>query len=227
MVMQLGSVVPFGRSLDEYQCMFELSATDLDKSIVSLADGPASFNAEMFALGRRVVSVDPLYSFDRADIERQFYCVVDDIILQIKRTLADWVWTYHASPDHLRESRIQTLGRFLDDFDLGRSQGRYVVGQLPNTQLPDNSFQLALCSHFLFLYADHFPYEFHRAAVLEMLRLAPEVRIFPLLTLMLEPSSYVPRLIDEMQASGYECCVRTVTYQLQRGGNQMLCVKKR
>ncbi len=60
MAMQLDQVVPFGRSLGEYRAMFSLSHDDLDKKIVGVADGPASFNAEMQARGKHVISIDPL-----------------------------------------------------------------------------------------------------------------------------------------------------------------------
>jgi hypothetical protein len=46
MVMKLDKVVPFGRSLDEYIKMFNLSAEDLQKDILGVGDSPASFNAE-------------------------------------------------------------------------------------------------------------------------------------------------------------------------------------
>ena len=82
--MMLERVVPFGRSLDEYKNMFALVDGDLSKNILGVGDGPASFNAEMFALGKPVVSVDPLYIFREEQIEKQFYSVVDDIISQVK-----------------------------------------------------------------------------------------------------------------------------------------------
>jgi hypothetical protein len=45
--MQLTSVVFLGRSLAEYQQMFNLSAVDLNQLILGVGDGsPASFNAE-------------------------------------------------------------------------------------------------------------------------------------------------------------------------------------
>jgi hypothetical protein len=59
----LDQVVPFGQSLDEYRLMFSLSEEDVAKAIIGIADGPASFNAGMHALGKRVVSVEPLYVF--------------------------------------------------------------------------------------------------------------------------------------------------------------------
>lgn len=226
MAMELDQVVPFGRSLNEYQAMFSLSSDDLDKKIIGVADGPASFNAEMQVLGKRVLSVDPLYAFSAAEIEQRFYAVVDGIIRQITETPNDWVWTFHQSPEQLRERRIQVLTRFLTDYEQGKADGRYVTGELPRLNCSDAQFELALCSHFLFLYSDHFSYEFHRAAVFEMLRVAREVRVFPLLTLALKPSPYLSPLLEDLTRNGYHHEIRTVPYELQRGGNQMLCIKR-
>ena len=226
MVMKLEKVVPFGRSMDEYKKLFTLTESDLDKNIIGVGDGPACFNAEMFALGKSVVSVDPLYIFPAEQIEKQFYSVVDNIIAQVKATPDDWVWAYHKSPEHLRENRVRALHRFLADYEQGKAAGRYVVGKLPTLDFADSQFQLALCSHFLFLYSDHLTYEFHRAAILEMLRVASEVRIFPLLTLMLEVSPYMQPLIEELKSEGFTVSVEQVSYEMQKGGNQMLRILK-
>lgn len=226
MAMLLDKVVPFGRSLDEYRQMFALSEDDLARNIIGVGDGPASFNAEMHALGKQVVSIDPLFAFGADDIERQFYAVVDHIIEQVKATPSDWVWTYHQSPDDLRKNRIQALTHFLADYERGVAERRYVVGALPKLDWPDRSFNLALCSHFLFLYSDHFNYAFHRAAMVEMLRVADEVRVFPLVTLGLAVSPYVARLREELAAEGYMTEIVPVGYELQRGGNCMLTARR-
>ena len=226
MVMKLEKVVPFGRSMDEYRTMFALSDRDLNQKIIGVGDGPASFNAEMSALGKSVVSVDPTYVFSAEEIEMQFYSVVENIITQVKATPADWVWSYHKSPDHLKENQIKVLKRFIADYDNGKAEGRYVVGELPALDLNGNTFDLALCSHFLFLYSDHLTYEFHRASVLKMLAVASEVRIFPLLTLMLKPSPHVPPLIEELEFNGFSVSVEKVSYELQRGGNEMLRIQR-
>ena len=224
--MILENVVPFGRSLDEYRKMFTLSTSDIDKAIIGVADGPASFNAEMFALGKQVISVDPLYEFRAKDIESQFHAVVENIIAQVKATPNDWVWSYHSSPEHLREHRLRVLRLFAKDYETGRNRGRYLVGELPCLDFQANRFDLALCSHFLFLYSDHFSYQFHYASVREMLRIATEVRIFPLLTLMREPSPYVQPLIESLKADGFEVMVEKVNYELQKGGNEMLRIQR-
>lgn len=202
MVMKLDKVVPFGRSLDEYRCIFNLSDTDLEKKIIGIGDGPASFNAEMKTRGKEVTSLDPLYEFSANEIEIQFYQVVDNIITQVKQTQDDWVWSFHKSPDHLRENRVNALRMFIEDYNAGKIEGRYVIGELPKLDVNDQQYDIALCSHFLFLYSEHLNFMFHLAAILEMLRIAKEVRIFPLLTLAFNQSPHLKPLINELESKG-------------------------
>jgi hypothetical protein len=224
MAMQLEQVVPFGRSFDEYVNMFNLTQVDLQKSILSVADGPASFNAEGTQLGYRIKSIDPLYCFTANQIQQRFDAVVDNIIEQIERTPDDWVWTYHASPKDLRKNREKAIQRFCADYESGKAQGRYEIGELPRLQYPDNEYELGLSSHFLFLYSDHFDEAFHFDSICEMLRVCQEVRIFPLLTLMLKPSQHLEGIMTRLSNQGYQCEIHRVPYELQRGGNKMLRV---
>jgi hypothetical protein len=224
MAMQLDAVVPFGRSLDEYIHMFNLSAMDLSQRILGVGDGPASFNAEASQKGSTVVSIDPIYCFTGAKILQHFDAVVDNIIGQVKATADDYVWGYHKSPEDLRHNRVQVMQRFLTDYELGKKGDRYQVGELPALAFADGAFDLALCSHLLFLYSQHLDYAFHRSAVLEMLRVSREVRIFPLLTLMLERSPHLDFLMGELRKMEYQVEVVKVTYELQKGGNEMLVI---
>ncbi|GAB4383187.1 MAG: SAM-dependent methyltransferase [Elainellaceae cyanobacterium] len=226
MAMKLEKVVPFGRSLDEYTQMFRLSEADLAKQILGVGDGPASFNAEATKQGSKVISIDPIYEFSCEEILQRFNEVVDNIIDQIKATPDDWVWTYHKSPNHLRQNRVRVIEQFLADYEQGKAEGRYQVGMLPKLAFADNQFDLALCSHFLFLYSEHYDLQFHQAAIEEMLRVSHEVRIFPLLTLMLERSPYLDAIVQNFQEMGYQVAIETVPYELQKGGNQMLRIWK-
>lgn len=58
-----------------------------------------------------------------------------------------------------------------------------------------------------------------------MLRVSQEVRIFPLLTLMLARSPYLDPLINDLQNQGYLVTIVKVKYQLQKGGNEMLVIR--
>jgi hypothetical protein len=226
MVMQLANVVPFGRSLAEYQQMFSLSAADLSQRTLGVGDGPASFNAEATAQGIQVTSIDPIYAFDGAEIQQRFDAVVDDIIAQVKTSPEDWVWSYHHSPEDLRQNREQALQKFLQDYDQGKQAGRYLVGELPHLPFSDHQFDLSLCSHFLFLYSDHVDEAFHHSAIREMLRVSREVRIFPVLTLMRQRSPYLDSVVQTCRTSGYEAHLTHVPYELQKGGNQMLVIRQ-
>ena len=224
--MQLDAVVPFGRSLDEYTQMFSLTPTDLSHRILGVGDGPASFNAEASQQGASVISIDPIYCFTGAEIFQHFAAVVDNIIGQVKATADDYVWEYHKSPEDLRYHREQAIQSFLADYELGKKGDRYQAAELPTLPFADGAFDLALCSHLLFLYSKHLDYAFHRSAVLEMLRVSQEVRIFPLLTLMLERSPHLDPLMVELRQAGYQVEVLQVAYELQKGGNEMLVLRR-
>ncbi|HEY9769339.1 MAG TPA: SAM-dependent methyltransferase [Coleofasciculaceae cyanobacterium] len=225
MVMKLDKVVPFGRSLDEYTKMFDLSSEDLQKGILGVGDGPASFNAEGTVKGYKITSIDPIYQFDGAEIKQRFDAVVDNIIEQIIATPNNWVWSYHKNPQELKVSRIKTLETFLQDYQLGKQENRYQAQELPNLDFAAQSYDLALCSHFLFLYSEQCDCDFHVAAIEEMLRVSQEVRIFPLLTLMQETSPYLDFVINKFSNLGYSASIVKVSYELQPGANKMLVIK--
>ncbi|NJR50780.1 MAG: SAM-dependent methyltransferase [Leptolyngbyaceae cyanobacterium CSU_1_3] len=221
MAMELDRVVPFGRSLDEYVQMFNLTERDLQRSILGVGDGPASFNAEGTKLGYQIQSIDPLYEFSAAQIRSRFEAVVCNIIEQVRRTPNDWVWGYHGSPDGLKLNRERAIELFCQDYELGKATGRYTIAALPELTL-DRTYDLGLCSHLLFLYSDHLDEAFHFAGICAMLRVCREVRIFPLLTLNLQPSPYLSILLKRFSKMGYTCEIQKVAYELQRGGNKML-----
>ncbi|MEL6552264.1 MAG: SAM-dependent methyltransferase [Cyanobacteria bacterium J06621_11] len=225
-MMQLDQVVPFGRSLDEYVHMFSLSETDLQKSILSVADGPASFNAEGTAKGYKIQSCDPLYVFGADEIRDRFYAVRDDIINQIENTRDSWVWSYHTSPTALKAHRTEVTERFCADYESGKQAGRYTAASLPQLPYSQNSYELSLSSHFLFLYAEQFDTAFHIDAINQMLRVSPEVRIFPLLTLAQTKSPHVVPVIDHFEQIGYQCSIEKVDYELQPKGNKMMRITK-
>lgn len=222
MAMQLDQVVPFGRSLDEYVQMFNLSDRDLQKSILGVGDGPASFNAEGTAKGYRIHSIDPVYIFSAEQIQQRVFAVVDKIIDQIKASPEDWVWAYHRSPDDLKQHRLQVAEQFCADFEQGKRENRYAIGELPHLNATDGQYDLGLCSHLLFLYSDQLDTDFHLKSIAEMLRVCQEVRIFPLLTLMLHPSPHLQPVLETFRDRGFHCEIQTVRYELQKGGNQML-----
>ena len=199
--------------------MFALSDADLAGRILGCGDGPASFNAEATALGYAVVSCDPIYSFLPEEIERRVEECHDGLIAQVRSHSEDFVSDQFQDPDQLGQFRLATMRRFLADFEAGKAEGRYVTASLPSLTFGDGQFDLALVSHLLFLYSDQLKFEFHFAAVMELLRVAKEVRIFPLLTLEPRVSPHVDPLLTEFANKGFVSAAQTVPYEFQRGGN--------
>jgi hypothetical protein len=118
------------------------------------------------------------------------------------------------------------MRRFLDDYQAGRLAGRYVSAGLPRLPFADRSFDLALSSHFLFLYTEQFDQLFHRASILEMCRVAEEVRVFPLLALGAVRSRHVDPVVEDLRRRGFDVSVDAVPYEFQRGGNQVMRIRR-
>jgi hypothetical protein len=220
----LEHVVPWGRSFDEYRRMFALTDDDLRLRILGCGDGPASFNAEATRRGTHVFSCDPIYRYDTEQLRHRIAMTSGEILDQTRKNADEFVWTTITSVEELGRVRLATMNDFLDDYAVGRREGRYVNAELPALPFADASFDLALSSHFLFLYTAQLGEAFHRAAIREMCRVAREVRIFPLLALGAVPSPLVELLSGELSSQGFVVSIEDVDYEFQRGGNQMMRV---
>jgi hypothetical protein len=229
--MKLDEVIPWGRSFQEYRLIFALSEADLAGLILGCGDGPASFNAEATAQGYRVVSCDPVYAHGRDSIQQRVEACVDTVIQQVKKDADAFLWNYFRDPDHLAECRLTAMTRFLADFDTGKQEGRYVAAALPALPFTAGQFSLALVSHLLFLYFEQFDRDFHIAALEELLRVAAEVRVFPLVGLDRHWSPHVEPAINHLTAAGFDVEVVKVPYEFQRAedhaGNRMMRVGQR
>jgi hypothetical protein len=222
--MKLQNIVPWGRTLKEYQEMFLLTKEDLQQKILGCGDGPASFNLEARALGAEVVSIDPTYEFSKEQLEQRIDEVADEVIAQVRENQEAFVWKNIKDVDDLYVTRMGAMRQFLKDYTEGKEQGYYQLQMLPELSFDDKQFDLALSSHFLFLYSEHLDYEFHKRAILEMLRVAKEVRIFPLLTLENERSPYVEKIMNELELMGFKTQIVKTNYEFQQGANEMLLV---
>lgn len=224
MAILLQDVVPWGRSFEEYLSMFALSGADLDKHILGCGDGPAAFNAGMRARGGRVLSADPVYAFDAAGIEKRILATFEDVLAQTRLNADRFVWRAIPSIEDLAARRMAAMRDFLADYPEGARQGRYAACALPNLPFRDKAFDLALCSHFLFLYENRRGLAFHEAALFELCRVAAEVRVFPLLNLEGTPSTLAAPAMSALEAEGLSCRIVPVPYEFQRGGDRMLVI---
>lgn len=220
--MELSEVVPWGRSLSEYRKMFSLTDVDLDKKILGCGDGPACFNAELSQIGKNVVSADPVYQFDTEQIRSRIDEIYSDIVEQLSKNRDEYVWRNIGSPGELGKIRMGAMKTFLNDYDAGKAEGRYLNASLPVLPFKNKAFELALCSHYLFLYSEQVNQEKHIASMLELCRVADEVRVYPLLSLDNNISKHLNSVISTLTDNGIATSLVSVDYEFQKGANQML-----
>ncbi len=225
MPFRLKSVVPWGRSFEEYVAMFNLSDEDLSRKIVGCADGPASFNRKMHEQGNRVISCDPLYQFSRHQIEQRMQEARVEVMQQVVENRANFTWENIRSPAELEQVRLRAMQEFLEDYRAGRRDGRYLACALPDLPFRDRQFNLALCSHFLFLYPEP-GLDFHLRAVLEMVRVADEVRIYPTVDINCARPSFFSAIVDLVNGSGFHAVLEEVRYNFLRNGTTMLKISR-
>lgn len=208
------------RSLAEYRAMFALTDDQLAGTVLDCPGGAASFAAEVNAAGGDVTACDPLYASPLARIRD----VATGDLRRAYRYHSDhpdeYVWTFFADADHYLESRTRSIELFTTHHQ--REPECYVPASLPALPFPDRTFDLALCSHLLFSYADRLNRKFHLASILELVRVASEVRVFPLIPMGMETNPDLEPVRAELTAAGLATTVVRADYEFQRGGNEFM-----
>lgn len=212
-----------GHSLFDYRSMFDLTTTDLTNKILTCASGFDSFNAQMYKNNKNVVSCARSYSLSLPEMQQ----LVENNLKRMQQHLENNQELYcldkNATPHQVIEKWHTSAKLFLDDYELGRQEGRYRADVLPNLDFADASFKLCLCSHFLF--ASHeLSDEAHVTYLQEMARVAAEVRIFPLADVNGEISPLLGPVMLLLQQMNFGVEVREVAYEFQHGSNAMLRV---
>ncbi|WP_067462021.1 hypothetical protein [Nocardia amamiensis] len=217
----VGRYLLTGRSLSEYRAMFALTDADLRGRILDCPGGAASFAAETAALGAEVVAVDPVYRMPAAELAALASAELDRNAAWTTASAHRFVWTFYGDPEGHRRLRRTAARLFAED--LVANPGRYRFGVLP-ADFPDHAFDLVLSSHLLFTYADRLDFDFHLAALRELVRLARrEVRVFPLVDHAGERlDDLLARLRDALSAAGIRSDVTPVDFEFQRGSTSML-----
>jgi len=207
------------RSFDEYHAMFALANSDLAGSVLDCPGGASSFTACANRAGASAIAADPVYAQPQHSLAALVMAEVERGSAHTVAGADRYVWDFYGDPGghaRVRRASAEAFSR-----DLTAHPASYVAASLPSLPFPDERFDLVLSSHLLFTYADRLDLEFHRAALLELHRVARrEVRVFPLLEQGGRP---VPALLYGLLATlGIPHRVQRVGYEFQRGGHDML-----
>ena len=220
--MLLEQILLWGRDLDEYRLMFNLTDDELKKRIVSVADGPATFNAELAERGINIVSADPIYDRPHHEIEAEFLSTLDDFEQKMRLQADNWQWGLFDNPQAFVDKGRRVFKQFLADYQNRGDQSCYVPAVLPSLPFQRNQFELALCSNLLFAYTHLLSLDFHVRAIRDLARVANEVRIFPLNDVRFERSEFVDPVLDTLLKEGYQAELQATDYYDHAEHNYLL-----
>src|SRR3954466_11541129 len=207
--------------------MFSLTAADMSGRVLDCSAAAASFVTVARSKGATAYAVDPAYALPG---EALAAAVREDLgrgSAIAGRNAGRFVWDWFGSAEARDRMRKQAGARFLTG--LATSPGWFVAGELPRLPFRDASFDLVVCSHLLFTWADVLGLEWHRAALLDLVRVSRgEARVFP--TVMQGAGDAVPfwdELMGGLGAHGIAVEERRVPYRFQVSGDRMLVVSRR
>lgn len=205
--------------------MFDLKPGQLPDSVLDCGAGPSSFCARAREKSTRVVAVDPIYELSPDEIESRIQEAIPRILAVMRENSEQFLFDQFDSPVEVVEGRHESMEVFLEDFRREGEEPCYRTGSIRDLEFGAGEFDLAVSSHFLFLYDDKLSSEFHITAAQEVLRVASEFRIFPLKNLRGEPSTHLQPVAETLSEEGHELEVHEVPYEFQRGADQMLVVQ--
>jgi SAM-dependent methyltransferase len=176
MSLQLDDFLITGRTFEEYVAFFDLDAEMMKKMrVLDCPSGASSFIAEAKSRGIAAQGCDILYCYDRDALRLQGEKSIEKVYSDTS-WMADNNFAFYHSIERHKEHRIGSLEAFCADYNTRD----YWFAELPKLPYADDSFDLVLSSHLLFVYDDRLDLAFHEASITEMLRISKEVRIFPL-----------------------------------------------
>lgn len=214
--------VLWGHGLKEYQEMFNLKAEDLNGRILEFGAGATSFNAELSELGKSVISIDQAYALSLDQLKTYVNETFKDTLTAIEKNKEHYNLKPYGDVESLVNKRKQGLARFFSDYDKGLAEGRYLPYQGLPLPFEDYSFNLAIVSHHLFVNYEGQTVAEHLDTIIELLRVAGEVRIFPLIDRFGQNSNLLGPVLLALQERDISVEVKEVSSQLQPTGNAML-----
>ena len=227
----LDEVVLVGRHLDEYRRFFGLDLHTLRSSgsrVLDVASGVSSFCAEANAIGIDTTACDLIYALDEKVIRQR--CSTDlEKVAKAMAGLPTYRWETIGSVERMRELREQAYVRFLADYPQHRGT-RYVAGRLPELPFADHGFDLTLLSYLLFVYEDHFDYAFHKAALLEVMRVTSlhgEARFYPIVNYECQPSAHLALMLRDPDLTHLHFEIVPTDFEFLRNSNSFLRVTHR
>jgi hypothetical protein len=202
--------------------MFDLSELSFTMRFLEYQSGPSAFQAELRQQAAHLVSYDSWFNLNKATLAAEILNSFDTRLTQITARQEEFDLRRYGRLEDLVAYRRLGVEKFLQDYDLGHAEGRYL--SMPAGTLPfqDFFYDYALSAHHFFSLIVPQTVDYHVQHIRELARIAKEVRIFPLVDANGRPSPLLGPVLLALQQNNYGVEVREVSYHLQPKGNAML-----
>lgn len=224
--IRLEGIALIGRTRAEYLRYFDLARLRPGDTVLDVGAGVSSFCAEMHEAGFGVTAADPVYRLSPEGIAARSDRDLAAVVAQLPDVAHNYNWDFHADVEGLKRHRLRARDVCLRD--LTAHPERYVAAGLPDTGLPDDAYDLVLVSYLLFLYDERLDYAFHKAALLELARVArAEVQVYPVTGLDGRPSPHLERLRADPDLGRLSLTLQQTGFAFLKGADQRLVVRAR
>jgi hypothetical protein len=225
--LELDRFVFLGRTWEEYLLIFNLKEEQLiGKRVLDCPGGACSFTAVANQKGIKAATVDAAYYYSIEELQKKGLDDIEYTLSKIEQVKDKCRWEYFEDTKDLRKERIKALIQCIEDIET--NNGRYFPAVLPVLPFENDSFDITLSAHFLFMYADKIDCNFHLQTIKEMMRVTKEeIRMFPITDMNGKRYEHIDEIKEQISTKGWEVTESKVAYELHRNVNTMLKIRKK
>lgn len=227
MNLDLDRIVFIGRTYSEYLDMFDLHESELEgRTILDCPAGACSFTAEGSRRGFDIMAADIAYQFGPDELELKGVKDLEHAKVRLQEAQGEYIWDYYCTVEGHQKHREEALSQ--SSQHRRQFPEKYMYAEFPKLPFADQSVDLTLSAHFLFMYADRLSKQFHEESLLELMRITrEEIRIFPLVDLSSRRYEALDELIQLAISKGWVAEELKSDYQFQKHADHYLKLTRR
>lgn len=215
-------LVLWGHHFSEYVDMFDLEKDMTGKKILEFACGPTAVNDELSSKGHFIQSCDPWFSQDIAAMQQRFTQHLQQQIQHMETHPERFNFDKYGGMDTFIAKRQQGFQQFFKDYLNGYRQGRYQPLRDGHLPFSNSSFDIAVCSNFLFADVPEQGLSFQLTWIKELARVANDIRIYPLTDQQGHVSELLGPILLQLQQDGFQVVIQEVPFRLVPNSKAML-----
>jgi hypothetical protein len=225
--LELDRFVFLGRTWEEYLLIFDIKEEQLiGKHVLDCPGGACSFTAVANQKGIRAAAIDAAYYYSIEELKKKGLDDIEYTLSKIEQVKDKCRWEYFEDTKELRKERVKALIQCIEDMETDNS--RYFPAILPVLPFENDSFDITLSAHFLFMYADKIDYNFHLQTIKEMMRVTKgEIRIFPVTDMNGKRYEHIDEIKEWISTKGWEVTEIKAPYEFHRNVNTMLKLRRK